>query len=306
MIYQGVRQPKGFPSLPAGWVSEWETFPSSDGALQLFAVTHHKEPWNGHRALVVLHGLGEHGGRYLHVPHYVQKEVDAVYCLDHRGHGRSEGLRGHVDRFDLLGEDAAHAIRRFEQSLRKKHGRAEVHLLAHSLGAHIALRALFANPDLPLHSVTLSAPFLGIKAHVPIPKKVGAVALSYVWGSLQLSTGLNASSISHDPEVVEAYRMDRLNHEKMTPRFFTTMNRAFADTLGRDSGVEIPIQFLIPLQDGLVDADKALGFARGFKSRDKRIKTYASFFHEPLNEIGKEEVFSDLASWIGMHRSSNA
>src|SRR5688572_20062493 len=56
-IHQGVIQPKNFPSLPADWVSEWETFPSSDGKLQLFAVNHHPKEWKSERILVVLHGL---------------------------------------------------------------------------------------------------------------------------------------------------------------------------------------------------------------------------------------------------------
>src|SRR5690349_9727169 len=79
MQYHGTLLPKGFPPLPADWISEWETFPASDGALQLFGVLHHPEKWSGPRAVVVVHGFGEHGGRYLHVPHYLRDATDAVY-----------------------------------------------------------------------------------------------------------------------------------------------------------------------------------------------------------------------------------
>lgn len=300
-IYQGSIQPKNFPGLPKNWVSEWETFAASDGALQLFAVTHHSEDWKGYRALVVFHGLGEHGGRYLHVPHYVQSAVDAVYCLDHRGHGRSEGLRGHVERFELYADDAALAISRLDSSLRKRFGHSEIHVLGHSMGGLIALRTLFKHAQLPIHSVTISAPLLGVRVPVPYLKKLSAYALSRIWGSLQMATDLDARLVSHDLDVVEAYQSDRLVHKKVTPRFFTELQGVLADTVKRTDGFSYPLQMLLPLQDQIVDPDTALEFFRALKVADKSLKTYPDFYHEPFNEIGKEQVFEDLITWIKNH-----
>jgi alpha-beta hydrolase superfamily lysophospholipase len=272
--YQGVVQPKGFPSLPQGWVSEWETFPSSDGSLQLYSVLHHPSEWKSHQVLVVLHGLGEHGGRYLHVPHFVQSVVGAVFCLDHRGHGRSEGLRGHVDRFDDYADDAALAIARIEEQVRKRFGQSEIHLLGHSMGGLITLRTLFLHPSLPIRSASASASLLGIRAEVPKLKKWAGKALSRVWGSLHMNSELDATQLSHDKEVI---------------------------TSKRDSGIQHPLQFLVPLQDKIVDPDTQLEFFRNLKLRDKALKTYPTFYHESFNEIGKEQVFEDLVSWIRSH-----
>jgi alpha-beta hydrolase superfamily lysophospholipase len=294
-------RPRNHPDLPSDWTSEWETFRSSDPKVQLFSVTHHKEPWKAKRILVVLHGLGEHGGRYLHVPHYVQSAVDSVYCLDLCGHGRSEGLRGHVERFDVFAEDLALSVRRLDEQLKKRFGYSEIHLLGHSLGGHIGLRALFLFPDLPIHSATISAPFLGIRAKVPFAKKFAAVTLSKIWRTLQLNTELDVNALSHDNEVCEAYLADRLVHSKMTPRFFTELQNAMADTLKRDVGITHPLQFIVPLQDELVDTEKSLEFFKRLKHRDKRLKTYPVFKHEPMNEIGKEQAFEDIVSWIESH-----
>ncbi|MEO5970888.1 MAG: lysophospholipase [Bdellovibrionia bacterium] len=302
-VYQGSVQPKNFPDLPKDWVSEWETFPSSDGKLQLFSVIHHAKEWKGHRVLVVLHGLGEHGGRYLHVPHYVKSAVDAVLCLDHRGHGRSEGLRGHVDQFDLYADDVALAISRLDEQVRKRFGNAEIHLLGHSMGGLIALRTLFKH-HLPIASATVSAPLLGIRVHTPLVKKYLGIALSRIWGSLHMATELDASTLSHDQDVVKAYLADRLVHNKITPRFFTELQNAMSDTLRRESGLNYPVQMMTPLQDQIVDSDAALQFFRALKLRDKLLKTYPDFFHEPLNEIGKEQVFEDLVSWIKNHSAN--
>jgi alpha-beta hydrolase superfamily lysophospholipase len=299
----GLIQPQGFPGLPEDWSSEWETFRSADEQLALFGVLHSKAKSSSApaRALIVIHGHGEHGGRYLHVPHFVREDVSHVYCLDLRGHGRSEGLRGDIERFDLFAEDVAHAIRRLHDRLEKKRPGTELHLLGHSLGGHISLRALFLHPKLPIRSASISAPFLGVKQRVPLAKRLGARVLSHVYGTLQLKTELDPAMVSHDPAVVEAYKADRLCHDKMTPRFYTGMVEAWNDTMRRESGMEYPVQFLIPMADEIVDAAKSVKFFQNLKHRDKRLKQYAGFFHEPFNEIGKEQVFGDLLEWIRDH-----
>jgi alpha-beta hydrolase superfamily lysophospholipase len=303
-VYQGSIQPKNFPALPADWTSDWETFPSSDGVLQLFSVTHHAKDWQGHRALIILHGLGEHGGRYVHAPHYLHSVVDAIYCLDHRGHGRSEGLRGHVEKFDTFTDDVALAVARLDENLKKRFGRSEIHLLGHSMGGLIGLRTLLKHTGLPLHSASISAPLLGIRVPLPKLKKLAAYALSHLWGSLQMTSELDARLLSHDPDVVAAYQADRLVHQKGTPRFFTELQSAMADTMKKESGITVPLQMMIPLQDQIVDPDVSQRFFRSLKMRDKYLKTYPDFFHEPFNETGKAQAFEDLASWIKSHSPS--
>jgi len=309
-VYQGALQPKSFPGLPENWTSEWETFPSSDGALQLFAVTHHPVAWakepQGFKALIVIHGLGEHGGRYLHLPHFLKSAVDCVFCLDLRGHGRSEGLRGHVERFDLHAEDVALAIYRLEDHLTKRFGKAEIHLFGHSMGGLIALRTLFLQPNLPIKSATVSAPLLGVKVPVPAIKKAAGQVLSRLWGSIHMRNELDPRLVSHDAEVVQAYQQDRLVHDKVTPRFYTELQSAIADTMARDSGMNYPLQIVVPLQDAIVDPEASLAFFRALKHRDKQLKTYPGFFHEPVNELGKEQVFEDIRTWITRHTANSS
>jgi alpha-beta hydrolase superfamily lysophospholipase len=245
--------------------------------------------------------MGEHGGRYLHLPHFLKDAVDAVYCLDLRGHGRSEGLRGHAERFDSMADDVALTVRRMHELLMKRFGKAEVHLLGHSLGGHIVLRTLFLYPELPIVSSVVSAPFLAVKARVPIVKRLAARALSKVWGSLQLDTGMVLEHICRDQGVVETYRHDRLTHPKMTPQFYTGMVEAWKDTLSREGGIRHPLQMLVPMGDEIVDSEVTLEWFRRVKLRDKQLKQYPGFYHEPLNEIGKEEVFADISGWLRSH-----
>lgn len=300
-LYDPALQPKGFPGLPDGWVSDWETFPTADGKLNLFSVHHHPLKWDSPRALVVMHGLGEHSGRYLHVAHYLQNTVGSVYCFDHRGHGRSSGLRGHIDRFDDYVDDAALAIRRLDEQLKKRFGSSEIHLLAHSMGGLVALRALFLYPDLPLYSTTVTSPLLGVRVKIPAPKRIAAQVLSRVWGSLHMSNEVDPTLLSHDPEVGLVYVRDRLVHRKGTPRFYTELMAALSDTNLRESGLKVPLQMLVSLQDEIVDSDATLNFFRDLKFREKQLKTYPGFYHEAMNEVGKEQVFEDIRAWILSH-----
>ncbi len=287
--------PSNFPGLPAGWKTEIETFRSADGAETLCWQKHTAPGAKKKRALLVLHGMGEHGGRYLHFTHYLKDEFDAIFCLDHRGHGRSGGIRGHVARFDSMADDVALAIKRIAESF------SEIHLVAHSMGGQVALRALFLHPELPLASVSVSAPLMAIKVKVPAPKKIAAKVLNKIWGSLQLPTGVNADVLSHDPEVALCYRQDRLVHDKMTPAFFNGLEAAMADSLSRKKGILPPIQFLVPLKDELVDPQTTIRFYESLEHPAKRLKTYPDFFHESMNEVGKERFFDDVREWVIEH-----
>ena len=292
-----LRLPRGFPVLPAGWSTEWSTFRNASETKQLFQVTHLR-PGGGHRVALVVHGMGEHGGRYLHLAHYLGDSVDSVSCLDLPGHGRSEGLRGDIERFDSLIDDIALAVKRTHEQFTKRFGKCELHLVGHSLGGHLVLRTALKHAGLPLASLTASAPFLGIKVKVPVIKKSAAILLSRIWGSLQLDTELDAALLSHDPEAVEAYRADRLIHSKMTPRFFMQVQEAMRDTLAQTRGIECPVMIQVAMQDGVVDPERALDFFRNLDHSKKELKTYPQFYHEIYNELGKEQPLADLRDWI--------
>lgn len=305
-IYLGILQPKGFPPLPDNWVSETDTVVARDGT-KLFAVLHHvrEEEWKSPRALIVFHGLGEHGGRYLHVPHYLKQVVDAVFCIDYRGHGRSEGLRGHVEDFGVFIDETISSVMALDQKLKARFGRSEIHLFAHSMGGLIALHSLSHDPGLPIHSATLSAPLLKIKVPVPLTKRVAAGVLSKMWGSLQLQSELDPSTLTHDREAVIAYRQDRLVHRKLTPRFYSEMNGWMEKARKIRKGIKPPLQLLVPLRDAVVDSDEVQDFFKKLHHSQKEIKTYPEFYHEVCNEVGREKAFEDIAKWIAMHNVPN-
>jgi alpha-beta hydrolase superfamily lysophospholipase len=249
------------------------------------------------RVLLILHGIGEHGGRYFHFPHYLEKTFDAVCTLDHRGHGRSEGERGYVEHFESFAHDAAYTIRRLEDHLNSRFGKSELHVFGHSLGGLITLQMLLRHPNLPIHSVSVSAPALGLATPVPRHKWLAGQVARLLYPKLQLDSELDVTAISRDPEVVGAYQSDRLVHSKVTPGLFFGMQDAMREVLSSESGFEVPLQFLIPECDRLTDSQVSLAFFERLKLRHKRLRTYPDFFHEICNEPGKERVFEDIERW---------
>ncbi len=292
------KMPTGFQGRPPSWVTDGDTFISSDKKTTLFEVAHHQQPWQSHKALFIIHGFGEHALRYSHFAHELQNTVGAVSSYDQKGHGRSEGLRGHLGQFSELVDDAEIALRRLDQKLKARFQKSEIHLFAHSMGGHVGIRLLGTKKDLPLQSATISAPFLGTKQAVPMVKKMAAKAFFYLWDDLQLPTGLDATLISRDPEVVKAYLADRLVHSKMTSKMWDSMQTAMQDTQEKIREFKVPTFFVLPLADGIVDEKKAMQFYEKLKAPVKDVLTLPEYFHESFNDLQREKVFEALRKWI--------
>lgn len=294
------KPPLGFPSLPDDWLIETDSFLSADNKTHLSAHIFRPKNWQGeqsHRAMVILHGQGEHGGRYTHFPHFLSDTIHSFYALDHKGHGQSSGRRGHVNHFDHYADDACIAIRRYYDFLMEKFGKSEIHLLGHSMGGQIAIRAMLKDRNLPIKSVCLSSPMFDLNFTIPKFKEVLGKLLLKVAPSLSLPGEPLADLVSSDPNVCEHYKNDSLNHGVASPSFYFSSLEAKKDSLNRADEIDYPCLILVAGNDRIIDPQSITSFFEKMSDQCD-LKTYNDMYHEVFNEPDKEQVFSDLKEWV--------
>jgi lysophospholipase len=272
----------------AGW-TEAELWTAPDGAR--LALRHQDAQGPARAACIVVHGWGEHGGRYAHVAAWLAARGIASWGLDARGHGRTPGRRGHVDRFaqhlsDLVG-------------LRKVVAAAAdlpLVLLGHSHGGLQVLRYLESAPA-GIAGAAVTSPFLAPSMRVPGWKVLLARLLADIRPSLPVATGIVLEHISTDPAVVAAAKADPLCHHVMSPRAWFEIVAAQEVLHAEAERIAVPLFVGIAGDDRIVSAPATRAFAASLRG-DVTIREYPAFFHEILNERERDRVFADLAPWL--------
>jgi acylglycerol lipase len=265
-----------------------------EGGLQLYT-----QSWlpNNPKAIVILsHGYAEHSSRYHHFASYLVENSFAVYALDHRGHGRSEGERANVKVFSEYVSD----LGKFVTGVREKHPTLKRFLLGHSMGGAIAAQFAIEQPN-TLNGLLLSSPYLINAVSVPAPLMAVSGFVSKVLPGLP-TIKLDSKDISRDPAVVKAYDTDPLNYRGGTKaRFGSELLNAGKYVLSRASAINLPILIMIGTSDKIASPEGGKQLFNSLGSSDKTLKSYDGFYHEIINEIGKEQVYKDIVDWLQKH-----
>ncbi len=247
-------------------------------------------------AVLLVHGFSEHGGRYESVGEYLAGLGLSSFALDLRGHGRSDGRRGHVPRFDIYLQELDR-FRREVQGLVPPE--CPLFLLGHSMGGLIALRYL-EEFEAPIRGGIIVSPWLATAMAVPHWKLLLVNVMNRALPSLPFPAGIRAEHLCHDPDVVAAYREDPLVHDTMTPRLFAEVSAAMGLVFQRSDRLRVPLLFLVAGDDRVVDAERALRFARSL-SGDVTVRAFAGRYHELLFEPDRGPALEELRRWLAEH-----
>ena len=226
--------------------------------------------------LLLVHGLGEHSGRYEHVGGFLARHGMVVYALDHQGHGRSEGRRGWVAEFAHLLDD----LEAFHALVVAAHPGLPLVLLGHSMGGLIVTAYLLERKRLRPDLVVLSGP-----AIVPLLDPN--------------DRSIDPTRLSKDPRVWEEYLGDPLIlRERVDPELFVRLADGLGLLPGRAREIDQPLLLLHGGDDKLCSAEGAQMYVEQSASRDLTVKIYPGGRHEMFNESEREQVLSDLWAWL--------
>lgn len=244
--------------------------------------------------LLVIHGLSDHSGRFEYFGRRMASNLINVYSLDLRGHGASEGRRGHSDRFDYFLQDVDRFRREVESITNRE---LPIFIHGHSMGGLITLRYI-EEFDTPLRGAILTSPWLATGPSIPRWKILGAGVLNKVLPSLPIDAGIDADYLSHDPDIVKQYREDHLVHGKITPRLFMEASAAMGLVFHRSDRIRMPLLFLLAGDDQIVDTRKSETFARSLSRGDVTINVLPDYYHEVLNDFDRAHAMKEIRDWI--------
>jgi len=256
-----------------------------------------RRSWSGsapaERVVALLHGLGEHSGRYDDFARFLVERGCSVHAYDQRGHGRSEGPRCDAPSFAHLVDDLA----RFLRVVRREDGRRPLVLLGHSAGALIA-GALLARGEPGITAAVLVAPALSLPAWWGTPRETLGRLACAIAPRFPVRTGIEPYELARDPETVAAYVADPLVRFHMSLRLGAALLDGIEDLRGRAGEIRTPVLLAHGECDPLTPLESVHRFADGLRPAGGELRIYPDMRHEILNERGRAEVYRDIADWI--------
>ncbi len=247
--------------------------------------------------VVLVHGYGEHGGRYEPVAEFLIEAGFRVVAFDQRGHGRSGGVPAFIEHFDEYLTDldtVLHLVRTDESS------EVPVILWGQSMGGLAVVRHLQTRPGHVVGAV-ISAPWLATKRRTPWWKVALGKVLLRVAPTTRVRVGLDPETLTRDPECHRAYRDDPLIHSFVTPGLYWAVADAQRLALADPAGVRGPALVMVPEADEVVDPEATLDFLERASAPDVETCRLPGLLHEPHNEPEREEVFARVRGWLDRH-----
>jgi alpha-beta hydrolase superfamily lysophospholipase len=286
-------------------------------------------PW---ARLLIVHGYGEHCGRYVHFMRWLAERGVASDAIDLRGHGRSGGRRGFVRRWDeylddlqaFLERESSPAeggpisepgrvgpvgpqVRSVPSARSGRHARA-LFLLGHSHGGLIAAaageRGILAQAG--VEACIISSPYLATRVSVPRYKRLLAHVANPIVPWLGVPKGVKPEWLTADPSMRAEDRTDALINRVATPRWYLTMRVTQKRVMDESASFSLPLLCISGEADVVADPRATAEFYRRAGSKDKSLYIYADRAHELIREMGREKVFADIVGWMRARTGQSA
>jgi len=250
------------------------------------------QPESPKAVVVLIHGHGEHINRYRHVAAAFSQAGYALQGFDLRGHGQSDGQRGHTPSYQSLMDD----IRDFITETQKRFPKLSVFLYGHSLGGNLAVNYALRLPQ-GLQGVIATGPWLKLAFDPPALQVMAAKLLNRLAPSFSLASGLNQSALSRDPEEVRKYAAEPLVHDKISARLYAGITTQGLWALEHAAELQIPMLLMHGSADQITSAPASREFAQK-AGQLVTLRIWEGLFHEIHNEPEQVEVIQAMVTWL--------
>jgi len=259
--------------------------------LNIFA--RHWAPDTPAKAVIcVVHGMGEHSGRYHHVAEYFTKKGYALMAFDHRGHGKSEGPLGHVDGYDTLLNEVDQLIEQAE----KAYPNLPKFVYGHSMGGNVVINHALRRKPL-INGVIATGPWLRLGFDPPKVQTMVGKLINKVYSKFTQDSNLDANLLSHDKKVVKDYIDDPLVHGKISTAFYFGVSEAGEWAIQHGHRLGMPMLLMHGGKDEVTSPEGSKEFAK--QSEHKiTLKIWEDLYHEIHNEPEQEKVFAEMLKWM--------
>ncbi len=239
----------------------------------------------------LIHGIGEHSTRYTAMADYYTKKAIAVYAIDYRGHGKSEGKRGHTPEYESLMKD----IDKLMEYSAKDSSCKKLFIYGHSLGGNLVLNYVLRRQP-KITGLIASGPWLKLAFE---PSKFDVVLGSFVkkiYPAFTQKTKLKTDDLSHNEDSNETYKKDDLVHGHISVSLFFGAREAAQWALDNAAKMPVPLLLMHGGADKMTSPEGSKEFAS--KTDKAELKIWDGFYHEIHNEKENQQVYDFVINWI--------
>lgn len=247
--------------------------------------------------ICLVHGLGEHIGRYAHVASFFNNSHYALMGVDLPGHGKSPGKRGHLGPYTHIMDVVEGLI----DKARSIFPAVPCFLYGHSMGGNIVLNAL-ARHNLGLTGAVVTSPWLRLS--IPLPRALVVVTeiLNRVYPSFAQPNGLSSTHLSHDNDVVANYESDPLVHNRISVQTYVELSRAADWVMNHAGNIEVPLLLMHGSADSITDHSASAELAEGVGG-NCTFQSWEGLYHELHNEVERDWVLEYIREWLDRRQS---
>jgi alpha-beta hydrolase superfamily lysophospholipase len=246
--------------------------------------------------IIIIHGLGEHSGRYKEFASFFIKKNIGVFSFDLIGHGKSDGLKGHISNM----KDFTDSIEEVLIEIRKRFINTPIIIFGHSLGGCLALNYLIERKSKEISLAIISSAWIETKIQIPKYLLIIQRIIHTLFPKIRLSNRLDTKDLSKDIKIVDKYKNDPLVHDRISLNLLSEINKTIKKIKNKDYNIEIPVLIIHGKKDKIISYKGSELINK--KINNSKLKLYDNVYHEPHNDNERKEILEYYYDFIKNHK----